>query len=112
MQTVRARTVTLTVANGGTETEPLKFWDSMALSILTPGTLTSTILTFKGCPTNDGTFQTIKDSAGNTPTITIATDTNYSVTGSEADAIAPYAYIVLVVDQAEDAAREFVVTKK
>ncbi len=109
---VRARTQTVTIAAGGKKSTPFLFWDAMALSILTPDTLTSTELEFEGCDTFDGTYQTILDSGGNTPGITITTDTNYSVTGSEADAIAPYAFLKLVVDQAEGAERSITVTKK
>lgn len=108
----RARTQTLTVANGGTTTEAFKFWDSMAVGFITPTLLTSLEVAFTVCDTVDGTFRTLYDSAGNVPTITVTTATAYAITGSEADALAPWAYFKMVFSAVEAAERSIVVTKK
>ena len=112
MESVRARTQTLTIAAGGTTTPAFKFWDSMVVGFVTPATLTSTIVTFTVCSTADGTFVPLFDSASNEPSVTVTTSEGYAITGSEADALAPWAYFKMVFDQTEAVARDIIITKK
>ncbi len=112
MSYVKPRTISVTVASGGTNSTTIPLLDSLTFGFITPAALTSGSLTFEVCDTNDGTFRTLTDSAGNVPSVTIATSTAYTLTGSEADAIAPWPYVQLVMAGAEGAERTFVIVKK
>lgn len=102
----------VTIASGGTTSSVICARDATSYGLITPAALTSTAFTFTVCDTATGTFVTLMDSAGNTPSVTVTTSTGYAITGSEADALAPWAYFKLVGNSAEAAARTIKVCKK
>ena len=110
---VKARRMTVTIASGGTTpTDPIAFSDSTLLSFISPAALTSITMTFTTAESADGTYVPVYDSAGNQVSVTITTSRSYSITGSEADALAPLAFIKPVLNAAEGAERTFYFWKK
>lgn len=108
----KARTISATIASGGTTTDVIPLLGGVAAGIITPAALTSVTFTFTVCDTATGTFVPLYDSAGNLVSITVTTSRAYGITGAEADALAPWAFIKIVGNAAEAAARTIVVVKK
>lgn len=109
---IKPRVMTATIASGSTTSTPIPFLDGTIVGIITPAALTSVTFTFTVSDSNDGTFVTLMDSAGGQPSITVTTSRAYAITGSEADALAPWAYFKLVGNASEGAERSIKVLKK
>lgn len=113
MSYIKPRAITVTIASGDTTpSDAVPLLDSTLLGFITPAALTSDTMTFTVCATADGTFVPLLDSADNTPTVTITTSSGYAITGSEADALAPWAYFKPSLNAAEAAERTFTFVKK
>ena len=96
---------TASIASGAATSQALRMTGGPIIGILMPGTLTSTVLTFTACDTKTGTFLPVYDTEGNQVSVTVAASRAYGLSGSDADAIAAFSYIKLVLDQNEAAAR-------
>ena len=108
----KPRTMTQTIANGGTTSDMVPLLDGVMVGIQMPDTITSTTMTFKVSGTPAGDYEDLYDSEGNLVSVTVAANRSYTLTTAEADAIAPWPFAKLVLDQAEGAERSLVVVKK
>ena len=108
----KPRTMPATIPSGETTTGVIALLDGVMVGIQTPGTMTSTAFTFKTSGSPAGDYEDLYDSEGNQVSVAIAATRSYTLTTSEADAIAPWPYAKVVGDQAEGAERELVIVKK
>jgi hypothetical protein len=104
--------VTATIASGGTTSEAIPLLDVAMAGFITPAALTGTAFTFTVCNTADGTFVALYDSEGNPVSVTVTTSRAYGLTGSEADALAPWPFAKIVSGSAEGGERSIVVCLK
>ena len=105
MSYVRPTVHTALVASGGTTSQALQVAQGTIAGLITPGTLTSTAITFTACDTVDGTFVAVYDSDGNQVSVAVAASRACGLSGEEADALAPWPYIKVVCGSAEGADR-------
>lgn len=97
------------IANGGTTSQALLVAGGVITGIITPSALTSTAITFTACDTATGTFVPVYDSDGNQVSLAVAVSRAIGLSGSEADALAPWPFIKLVCGSAEGGARTITV---
>lgn len=95
----------------GTTSPAIPFSGYAMLGLLCPAGISSTAVTFTACKTKDGTFVAVTDSDGNAPKMTVAASKAVALEGTEADAVAPWAYIKLVFN-ASETAKTFTVALK
>jgi len=105
-------TLTATIAAGGTESQELELRDYQNIGLSTPAVLTSTALTFKVSATKGGTKLPLYDSDNALVSLTVTTSRAYGVSGVEADALAPWPFVVVVCGSAEAAGAAIQVVKK
>jgi len=107
------RLVTVTIPSGGTTpTSPIVMGEATMLAFITPAALTSNTMTFTTAEGADDSVVPVYDSAGNQVSVTITTSRAYTLTGSEADALAPLGFIWPVLNAAEGAERTIYCWKK
>lgn len=97
---------TADIANGQTTSQALRVTGGVICGLITPAALTGTAITFTACDTVDGTFVPVYDSDGNQVSVAVAASRALGLSGTEADALAPWPFIKLVSGSAEGAARE------
>jgi hypothetical protein len=102
---------TAVIANGGTTSQALRMMGVIA-GIMTPATLTSTSMSFLGGNSRDGAFNTIYDSNNNAISADVAGSRSVAMSGSEADAIAAFPFIKLVMGSTEGGEREIAVISR
>jgi hypothetical protein len=103
---------TVNIANGATDSEAISIGDYLVAGIQTPGALTSATLTFHASTTLDGTYAPVYDSDGNAVSVAIGTSRAVGLSGAEADALAPWPFVKVVMGSAEGAARVLLLALK
>lgn len=101
----RPETRSVTIASGGTTSDVIPVQDYVITGVIIPAAITSTTLTFTACATKDGTFMPVYDSDGNQVSLAVAASRAIGLSGAEADALAPFQWIRVVMGSAELAAR-------
>lgn len=99
----RASKTTVKIASSATTSNALDVGEWLVAGIVTPAALTGTSLTFTGALEEDGTYRTLKDSAGTDISVTVSTDDHILI---EPQTFAGVAWIKLVSGSTEAAERE------
>lgn len=101
----KPRQDSIAIASGQTTSAAIRMGDYVIAGLIAPGALTSTTGTFYACATQNGTFCPIYDSDGNAIIFTLSTNRAVGISGAEADAIAGFPWIKLVLSNPEGADR-------
>ena len=104
--------VTATIASGATTSDAISMLDSAMTGVISPAALTGTAFTFTACNAVDGTYVPVYDTEGNPVSITVTTSRAYGLSGSEADALAPWPFVKIVSGSAEGGDRSIIVCTK
>ena len=96
---------TATIAASATTSDAIELRDYAMAGFIMPATLTSTTMTFTVCDTKAGTYVPLYDSDGNQISLPVAAARAIGLSGTEADALAPFAWVKLVGGSTEVSAR-------
>lgn len=105
-------TRTITIAASGTTSSVIELGDYVVQGLITPAALTSTAITFTACGTKDGTFMAVYDSDGTQVSLSAAASRAIGLSSAEADAMAPWQFIKVVMGSAEAAERTLTLVLK
>lgn len=108
----RPETRTVQILSGQTTSAAFEIKEYMLAGVLTPDALTGTALTFQGAVVEAGDYEDVYDSDGNQVSLAAAANRAIGVSGSEADALAPWQVLKLVSNASEGANRTFYVALK
>ena len=108
----RTQVQTATIANGATVSDAIRIDPGMITGLVMPAAFTGTAIAVHASTSYGGTYNPVYDSDGNAVSAAVAASRNVGFSGAEADAIAAFAFIKLVSNGAEGAARSIgVVTR-
>lgn len=90
----------------GTTSDPIELAGQTVLGFITPGTLTSTSVTFTACDTIDGTYVPVKDSSGSAISFTVTTNGYYGFKYDQIGAFLGIRFLKMVGGSSEAAGRQ------
>lgn len=108
----RPETRTVTIASGETTSSVVGIGDYTIAGVHLGAALTGATIGFAAAPTSGGSFQTVKDSDGNTISLASNAAGALGLSGAEADALAPWQWIKIVSASAEAADRTITLALK
>lgn len=96
------------VPSSDDESQAVGIMDYLLAGFLMPDTLTSTSMSFLVSDKHDGTFVPLYDHDDNPISVDIAASRGVSLTGAAAEALAPWAWVKLVMGSSEGAERTII----
>lgn len=103
---------TVAIASGDDTSAEIHVGDYTIAGIQMPAAITSTSLTFYGSATHGGTYAPIYDSDGNAIAVPVAASRAIGLSAAEADALAPWPWVKVVMGSNEGADRELILVLK